>query len=158
MIKTINNFSQVESLIPNSFEKYKQEFYFCPNSCFATYFVSNISWKYNINYRSMWNLNGSSLPKKGTTKQTMFISSIEFIMRLIFQTHVKINMISKDPKSCQQTIAIINTSFLYSIAGSLTPNILPVKKKKKLTSIKSMFSCDNYVNETTKSTNNRKFT
>jgi hypothetical protein len=47
---------------------------------------------------------------------------------------------------------------LYSIAGSLTPNILPVKKKKKLTSIKSMFSCDNYVNETTKSTNNRKFT
>jgi hypothetical protein len=57
-------------------------------------------------------------------------------------------MISKDPKSCQQTIAIINTSFFYSIAGSLPPNIPPVKKN--LTSIKSMFSCDNYVNETTK--------
>lgn len=69
-------------------------------------------------------------------------------MRLIFQTHVKINMISKDPKSCQQTIAIINTSFYYSIAGSLILNIPPVKKN--LTSIKSMFSCDNYVNETIK--------
>jgi hypothetical protein len=69
-------------------------------------------------------------------------------MRLIFQTHVKIIMISKDPKSCQQTIAIINTSFFCSIAGSLTLNIPPVNKN--LTSIKSMFSCDNYVNETTK--------